>query len=215
MKKSTKKVLSVILSVMLLCSVMSISVFATENDPFITVYITEDMFTEGGYDTENRTPIIQTYKVGVSPVSHLMPGYSAITFNRSDINTTTTRAYYNSTLVGNANVLDAIIYALLTENQTPVCYWDTWNSPNGGYVYSFSPDGMPDTYDTEYGVEVDNVLYDIYSGTGLKVAFTQANGVVDEPALYANNYSLSDNMVIVLDMSEYLIYYPAWTGSSK
>ena len=212
--RNFKKALSLCLVLVMLCSVMSISAFASNDDPYVTVYITEGMFTEGGYDDNAGEPIIQTFMVGEDPSDYLMSGYTAISFNRSDINTTTTRAYYNSSLTGSANVLDAIIHALRSKTQTPVCYWDTWNSPNGGYVYSFSPDGIPETYDTEQDTK-NGVLYDVYSGTGLKVAFTQANGTVDEPTNYATNYTLTDNMVIVLDMSDYVIYYPAWTGSGE
>lgn len=212
-----KRILSMVLVVLLLCSMLSISAFASPADPTVTVYITTGMFTQGGY--ANGAPVIQTYKTNENPANHLMSGYTAITFNMSSINTTSTRAFYNSSLTGPANVLDAIIHAVQVAGQTPSCGWDGSWYPYGGYINSFSPDGVP-TYNTPYsdpkvegGVTVN---YTVYSGTGLKVACTQefededtgtTYTVLDETAYYATNYPLLDNMTIVLDYGPYVIYY--------
>ena len=63
MKKTSKKVLSVVLVVMLLCSMLSITALATDPpaEPSVTVYITKNLFDAGGYDFDEHEPLLQTY----------------------------------------------------------------------------------------------------------------------------------------------------------
>lgn len=216
------KLLAVVLSIVMVFGVFGIPTFASPTDKEVTVYVTTNMFSEGGYDDDNHCPLIQTYKKTENPANHLMSGYTAINVKESDLNAyglSTIRAYYNSSFTGNANVLDAIIYALITKGQTVYCGWDSYTSPNGGYVSSFYNDGIPSYDPTQYNVpKTENgntVYYTVYSGTGLKVACTQTfydiddnpYTELDEIAQYATQYELTDEMVIVIDMSDYVIYY--------
>ena len=77
--------------------------------------------------------------------------------------------------------------------------WDTWNTPNGGYISSVA--GFTGESKTEE-VEINNVLYTKYSGSGWNIAFKQGNGF-EVPAYYGNNYPVTNGMIIVFDFSAY------------
>jgi len=222
MFKKFKKLAALILTVVMVFGVMSISAYASATDPEVTVYVTTNMFETGEYDDVNHCPVIQTFKKTESPSNHLMTGYTPITVKVSDLTTyglSSIRSYYNSSFTGNANVLDAIIYALIGKGQTVYCGWDSFTSPNGGYINSFYNDGIPAYNDPAYNVpKVEGgttVYYTIYSGTGLKVACTQefededeeTYYALDEISEYATRYELTDGMDIVIDLSPYVIYY--------
>ena len=210
MKKTSRKVLSVVLAVMLLCSIMSISVFA-DNDPSVTVYITTGMFTEGGYNTTTNRPELQHYNSSTVPGSG---NYFNSTIGKqiikiSDINVSTTKGYYGnpsvSDLEASPNVLDAIIFALTNKGYTPVGGWDSWG--DGGYISYFTPDGS--TYynpNNPTQVTKNGVTYYVYTGTGWQIACTQ-NGSLSEIDSYGTNFGLVDGMDIVFDLSNYTIYY--------
>lgn len=216
-----KKIMVLALALVMLCGLMNVNAFASADDPEVTVYVTTGMFSLGGYDDTNRCPVVQTYKSSEDPGSHLLTGFSgAITVKSSVIQTnlSSIRAKYApSGYTSDINVLDAIICALtVNTSHTISCGWDSYNSPNGGYINSFTPGGVPSynaTTSAEKEEYVDGVLtpvqYTVYSGTGLKIAYnTASGGTITEPSTYSTGQTIVDGMVIVLDLSAYEIYYP-------
>lgn len=223
MKKNIRKVLSLVLVLVMLCSMMSISAFATDGPPSVTVYITKNMFTAGGFDTTTNQPVLQTYIGGTPPTSNYFYANDTTGFSKQVIPISTiasavntTKGYYGNpaltAIPQSPNVLDAIVVALTNYSKTPYGGWDTYSSPNGGYISGFSPDGG-----TSYGGssvyyvlnEDDEIIatYDVYTGTGWQIACTQS-GTIQACSTYGSNYGLFDGMVIVFDLSSYSIYYP-------
>ena len=186
---------------------MSTTAFASSSDPYVTVYITSGMFTLGGFDYNNNQPIYQTYDSSKNPANNMLTGYIAKSFYASAIPTAATQAKYlpsGTTLSYSPNVLDAAIYALMSQTTSINCGWDSYNA--GGYINSFTPNGTP-TYGPTYTVTINGVTYTVYSGKGIQIACTQG-GTISGISSYATNYALADNMVIVVDISPYVIFYP-------
>ena len=217
--KKTRKLFAAILAVVMLFSIMSISTYASPEDPEVTVYFTTNMFSPGGY-VDGVGPVISTYRSDYDPQEHSNTGFSylGIKVKRSEIlaNLASIRGEYAPAgYTSNPNILDAVIFALKDNNYTVSCGWDSYNTPNGGYINSYSPNGVAVTYPTYMdtktetigGVEVETDYY-VYSGIGIRYAFG-TNGNITEPSLYATNYEISDGMEIVVDYSYYQFYYPA------
>lgn len=223
MKKTSKKVLSVVLVVMLLCSMLSITAFASPANPEVTVYITRGMFTSGGIDPITYQPVLQHYVGGIPSTSNYFNSVLGV-HTISIANIPSMKTYYGNVGSGayTPNVLDAIAYVLTTTETLdtsdptgttymPVGGWDAYTTPNGGYISSFSPEGGT-TYNsgTVYVAPNGSMFYN-YTGTGWQVACTQTVGGVTsvrEVDYYATQYGLFDGMVIVFDLSTYDIYYP-------
>ncbi len=216
--KKLRKILSLALVLVMLCSMMNLSAFASADDPEVTVYITRNMFTEGGYSEVKKEPVLQEYIGGLPSASNYFNSVLGMhTVKISDISSMS--SYYGSpsSIPNTPNVLDAILHVLTTtktadttdaEETTyaPVGGWDSYTVPNGGYISYFSPEGGT-TYNDATSVTKNNVVYDVYTGTGWQIACTQS-GTVKECSNYGTSYSLSDGMVIVFDLSAYSIYYP-------
>ena len=209
-----KRVVSMVLVMLLLCSMLSISALA-DNEPTVTVYFTSTMFTDGGYDFVNETPILQHYDSTKNPANNpFANNFGCQVISISEINTyvTAARAVYNapSTFTGNPNVLDAIYTGLVKMGRSPYGGWDPTvypNKPCGGYITGFNSDGNPQYGPSSSYEDGDGNIYDIYTGYGWQIACTQS-GTVTECNYYGTNYPLFDGMVIVFDYSHYTIYYP-------
>lgn len=213
MKKTSRKALSLFLAVLMLCSIMSISAFATSDDPEITVYFTTGNFSSGGYNFITDTAIDSVYQ-GNSPTPATSTAFSndlfAVTLNVSDIDTTATRVYYNAptSFTGNPNVLDVVIQVLIDAGRTPYGGWDSYNTPNGGYLTGFANDGSTNYYGyTEY--HYNGHLYYHYTGTNWQIAYnTTSGGTLYATSTYATSITnLFDGMHIVVDLSDYDMYY--------
>lgn len=201
-----------LLCLVMLCSIMSISAFASEAEPSVTVYITTGMFTEG-------TPSDpQHYQSGVNPAAHPLNNSHtwAQTVTLSNVNKalTTTQGIYHG-VAGRMevpNLLDAIIVAL---HQAGIQYvditggWDDYDpSQPGGYINGFTPGGEPKVNETKTET-IDDITYRVYSGTGWQIAYGTAVSNIEAIDLYGTNYGLEDGMIIVFDLSPYAFYYEA------
>ncbi len=214
--KNFKKLLSICLVIVMLCGVMSIDVFAHSDTDVYTVYFTRGNFTTGGYDFDTDTYIASTYQ-GTSPTPASSTAFASdlfpVTVTRSSINTTTTRAIYapNSECTGDINVLDVILTALISKGRTPYGGWDSYNTPNGGYITGFDDDGSTDYYGYEEYVAPNGDLYYKYTGTNWQIAYnTSVNGTLSAASTYGTSITdLFNGMVIVFDLSDYEMYYPA------
>ena len=202
--KHMRKALSLLLVLAMVVCFAVPAMAASPEGATVTVYITRGKFTKGGIDS-NGNQIPQAYIGGV-PTSYVkkyevkpsaitaaeLAGYRA-SYKNPDTTSTT------------VNVLDAIACALTKNNYSYTGGWDTWNTPNGGYISSVA--GFTGESKTEE-VEVNNVLYTKYSGSGWNIAFNQGNGF-EVPAYYGNNYPVTNGMIIVFDFSAYELYYAA------
>ena len=210
MKKSIKKVLSLALVLVMLCSMMSISAFAYSDDDEYTVYFTEDLFDTGSYNFTNDTYTDSSY-IGTNPPSSTSAFSSdlmEVTVRRGDIDTVATRAIYApyGEYTGDINVLDVILTALLDNSRTPYGGWDTYN--NGGAIYGFGGDGSTDYFG--YVEEIHNAkLYRKYTGTNWQIAYnTYDDGPLAASSVYGSSVTnLFHGMDIVFDLSNYTMYY--------
>jgi hypothetical protein len=211
MKKTSRKALSLFLAVLMLCSIMSVTAFASPTDPEITVYFTRGNFTTGGYDFANDTYIPSVYQ-GTSPAPDSSTAFASdmfvTTVKLSEINTTFTRSVYSAptSFTANPNALDVIITAINKFSRTPYGNWDSYNY--GGYIEGFLADGSTDYYGyTEY--YYGSHLYYNYTGTNWQIAYnTTIGGNLYASSVYGTGVTnLFDGMVIVFDLSTYNMYY--------
>ena len=205
--KHMRKALSLLLVLaMVVC--FAVPAFAADTDTAtVTVYVTTGMFTEGGYDPDHGTFLEQEFRDGESLDTHLFNGFEAVPLDGATIAALfdTIRPVYGkeANYSENVNVLDAIICALQANGFDCNGGWDSVNNPNGGYVHSVTPGGIPTGGMTTENI--NGVKYNKYYGTGWRIAIGQ-NGVFTAPALYGTSYNIEDGMTIVFDLSDYIIY---------
>ena len=202
--KHMRKALSLLLVLAMFVCFAVPAMAASPEGATVTVYITRDMFTKGGIDS-NGNQIPQAYIGGV-PASYVKK-YEVKPSEITAAKLAEYRASYKNpdTTSTTVNVLDAIACALTENNLTYTGGWDTYNTPNGGYISSVS--GFSGE-SASARVRVNGTWYMKYSGSGWNIAFNQGNGF-EVPAYYGNNYPVTNGMIIVFDFSAYELYYAA------
>ena len=174
--KHMRKALSLFLALaMIIC--FAVPAFAADTDTAtVTVYVTTGMFTPGGYDPDHGTFLEQEFRNQETLSDHLFNGCEAAELDGVTIAAMFefTRPVYGkeANYSENANVLDAIICALMANGLEATGGWDSVNVPNGGYVHSVTPGGIPTggaTTETINGVE-----YTKYYGNGWRVYYPGA-----------------------------------------
>ncbi len=205
--KYMRKAFSLVLVLVLVVS-LGVPVFAASTDNAkVTVYVTTGMFTSGGYDSAHGTFLDQEYKNQENLSSHLFHGYEVVELDGVTISALfdSIRPVYSQTagFSENVNVLDAIVCALQANGFDCAGGWDNTAMQPGGYVHSVTPGGIPTGGATTENI--DGVTYNKYYGTGWRIAIGQ-NGTFTAPALYGTSYTIQNGMVIVFDLSPYVIY---------
>lgn len=211
-----RKALSLLLVLAMVVCFAVPAMAASPADATVTVYVTTGMFTKGGINGTTGAQIPQAFSGG-DPASHLLTGYTKVTLDIEDITSeqlTTYRGKYNAptTLSTDVNVLDAVVAALSIRGFTCAGGWDSYSTPNGGYISSVSPNGIPENHVGT--ATINGVNYTKYYGTGWNLAFTQYNEETEAfeyvvPKYYGTRYIVEDGMTIVFDLSAYELYYPA------
>ena len=141
--KHMRKALSLFLALaMIIC--FAVPAFAADTDTAtVTVYVTTGMFTPGGYDPDHGTFLEQEFRNQETLSDHLFNGCEAAELDGVTIAAMFefTRPVYGkeANYSENANVLDAIICALMANGLEATGGWDSVNVPNGGYVHSVTP----------------------------------------------------------------------------
>ena len=206
--KHMRKALSLLLVLAMVVCFAVPALAASPEGATVTVYITKDLFTKGGIDSSTGNKIDQEY-IGGIPTSYI----KKVEVDISGISTTELKALkasYNNPdaeTQTTVNVLDAIAYALSdTKSGAALGYtggWDTWNTPNGGYISSVDGyTGTPKVTEEEIG----DTLYTKYSGSGWNIAFGTGT-TLTPPEYYGTYYGVTDGMIIVFDFSKYELYY--------
>lgn len=200
--KHMRKALSLLLVLAMVVCFAVPAMAASPEGATVTVYITRDMFTEGGIDS-NGKQIPQAYIGGV-PTSYV----KKVEVKPSEITASELAQYRNSysnpnTTSTTVNVLDAIACALTKSNLTYTGGWDTYSTPNGGYISAVS--GFTGNSKVET-VEIDGIEYTKYSGSGWNIAFNRGSGF-EVPQYYGTSYDVANGMIIVFDFSAYALYY--------
>ena len=209
--KHMRKALSLLLVLAMVVCFAVPAMAATPSNVTVTVYVTTGMFTEGGYNSTTGKIEAQTFLQTENPANHLFDKYVKTEVSTSRVSAKTLASYrtvYNPVGLSNdMNVLDAIIAALKSNGYTCAGGWDTYNTPNGGYISSVSPNGVP-TSNTPTTKTIGDVTYTVYSGTGWQIAFKEAGATsYTVPTQYGTNYTLTNGMTIIFDLSPYVIYY--------
>lgn len=200
--KHMRKALSLLLVLAMVVCFAVPAMAASPEGATVTVYITTDMFTEGGIDDDGNQ-VLQAYKGGV-PTSYV----KKVEVNTSEIDAKTLAEYkasYNNpnTTSTTMNVLDAVACALTKSNLTYTGGWDTYSTPNGGYISAVS--GFTGNSKVET-VEIDGIEYTKYSGSGWNIAFNRGSSF-EVPQYYGTSYDVTNGMIIVFDFSAYALYY--------
>jgi hypothetical protein len=225
MKKNMKRVLSLALVLLMLCSVMSISAFATSSNPTVIVYATTGMFTTGGYDPNTQTisdPTLLNVHPSTKLISGFFTGFDGTNYWFDELSMSDPdfvdfyEAIYDapSDFSNHVNILDAVIFAMVFNGYD--CYggWDSYTSPNGGYIYNV------DSYNSSYygsstptynALTLNGVNYDRYQGTGWRILVKYPGGSFQELEHYYTEYPIVDGMEIIFDYSPFDIYWPAYT----
>lgn len=219
--KTTRRILSLLLCLVMLCGIMSITASATATNPTVLVYATEGMFTTGGYNPDhgfinqtlqNLNPedhlISTSFFTGYDTVDDIYYGYDreSIAVDLIGCQAVYAPLGYSSTTV---TVLDAIIYAMQLNGYTCTGGWDSLTTPNGGYVHSVSDDatnysGTVTVY--AEALTVDGVVYDMYIGNGWRIAVKYPGGSFAALEKYGTYYPIVDGMEIIFDYSPYVMY---------
>ena len=205
MKHLKKKLLALVLIAVMLFSMNSISILAASTDSYeVTVYVTCGMFTYGGYDYDTYSPI-EREVIQADPEDHLFGWYEVVNVDGLTISSTVDRSVYSApaTLSEDANILDAIVFALEFNGFECSGGWDCCTSPNGGYIHDVLPGGAG-SISVTFPV-INNVQYTCYSGTGWTIALRE-NGVNTEIEHYGTYYPIEDGMEIIFDYSPFLIF---------
>lgn len=212
--KMAKRILSLAL-VLVMVACMSVTVFATSENPSVTVYATTGMFTLGGIDA-NENFVDQEF-IGGNPAGYLIANYEPFEATAEYISygLAAYREVYNSQLGASSpvNVLDAIIFSLEANSYTCTGGWDSYTGPNGdlipgGYVHNVTgARNYPGTVTvTSNALTKGGVSYDRYSGDGWKMMIKYPNGTYETPEHYGTYYPIVDGMEIIFDYSPYVIY---------
>lgn len=218
--KTSRRILSLLLCLVMLCGVMSITVSATSADPTVVVYATEGMFTAGGYSPDHG--FIDQTLVNLDPSQHLIDpsfftGYdedsgsswydqTSIVAGLAECQAVYAPNGYSSSTV---TVLDAIIYAMQFNGYACTGGWDSNTSPNGGYVHSAiseSANYSGTVTIQENALTVDGVNYDQYTGYGWRIAVKYPDGSFEPLEHYGTNYPIVDGMEIIFDYSPYVMF---------
>lgn len=202
--KHMRKALSLLLVLAMVVCFAVPAMAASPEGATVTVYITEGMFTPGGIDDAGNQ-IFQEYKGGTIPADAKTATLKVSNLPVADL--AVLKASYGNpdTTSETVTVLDAIAYALGENNLSYTGGWDTWNTPNGGYISSVS--GYTGESNAEE-VEIGDTLYTKYSGKGWNIAFGQGD-TLTAPEYYGTSYEVTDGMTIVFDFSYYELYYAA------
>lgn len=213
MKKNIKKIAAFMLAVIMVFGLMGVVTYASELDPVVTVYITKTNFSAGGYDFEHGEYIPSEYQ-GLSDTPADSTKFSddlfAVEVHLNQINTTSTRAVYDSTYSGALNALDVIIAALQSKGKNVYGGWDTYN--DGGYITGFDGDGSSNySYYEMYYDDFSESWFRHYTGMNWQFAYnTVEDGILTESNVYGTSVTnLFDGMHIVFDLSFYNMFYPA------
>lgn len=213
MKKNIKKLAALMLAVIMAFGLMGVITYASEDDPVVTVYITRTNFSAGGYDFDDGEYIPSEYE-GLSPTPAYITRYSddlfAIDVHLNQINTTATRAVYNSGYSGALNALDVIIAALQAKGKNVNGGWDSYNG--GGYITGFDGDDSSNYfYYEDYYDDISESWFRHYTGMNWQFAYnTVEDGILTESNVYGTSVTnLFDGMHIVFDLSFYNMFYPA------
>lgn len=211
--KHMKKAFSLIMAlVMVIC--LAVPAFAASTDEAtVTVYVTTGMFTEGGYDPDHGTFKTQEFKDSENLDKHLFDGMEPLVLDAATVSALLfsedgyvgIREVYSApaTLSSDVNVLDAIICALQLNGYECEGGWDSVSTYPGGYVHSVTPNGIPTGGSTK--ATIDGVEYTKYYGTGWRIAIGQ-NDEFTTPSKYGTSFPIQDGMIIVFDLSSYVIY---------
>ena len=218
-----KRLLSLIMSVMMVVVLVVPAAAATTDTTSggtVTVYVTYGMFTKGGYDTVAKAPKAQEYNSTGLPTSDKINGnfskINGVEYSIDDIAAYSEgfRYVYGAPedFTNYPNVVDAILTAFDMEypNLTAdiVCGWDSYTTPNGGYINSI-PNGGEPVYNATTTTTLDGVNYNVYSGYGWNIAIGTSSSNISSIEHYGTEYTLTDGMIIVFDYSAYELYYAA------
>lgn len=213
--KRMKRVLALVL-VMIMVFSLNITAFASSDDPEVTVYLTTNMFTKGGYDPAHQydpdhgitVPELKDENPACHPFDQTEPidvDWDTIEVFLDDIRDSTTGYNAPTTLSSDVNALDAIWFALMMEGYVPSGGWDSISTTPGGYIHQVYPNGIPTTGQTTI-VNIAGVDYYKFTGTGWRIALKYPNGDWHEAAAYGTYFTIVDGMQIIFDISEYEIY---------
>mgnify|MGYP007066603886 CR=1 FL=1 len=217
-----KKVFAVMMALVMTMTMMfatTTNAFASADEPSVTVSVTYGNFnptgnyTGNGFPNLNLTPTIDNYEVAVSTVDDYISYF--------DLKSVYLPANVTDPMNGEASVLDAIIAAVWdnfsneTGNGDPTVVggWDSWTTPNGGYISNILNYPLTANATTYFKGENGN-KWGRSTGTGWNIAYKYENGNMTVPAIYASNISLEDGMEIVFDVSPYDMTWDtgvAWT----
>lgn len=116
-------------------------------------------------------------------------------------------------LLGEASVLDAIILACIENGYDLDAGWDSYSTPNGGYISNIAKYQLITNAPTYYQGANGN-MWGNATGTGWNIAYTHDNGMMKEAEIYASNIEITDGMDIIIDVSPYDMHWDtgvAWT----
>ena len=215
-----KRIISLLMAVMMLVALVVPASATTDTSGTVTVYVTYGMFTEGGYDTAAKASKDQEYNSTGLPTSDNINGnfsnINGVEYSIEDIAAYSEgfRYVYGAPedFTNYPNVVDAILTAFDMEypNLTAdiVCGWDSYTTPNGGYINSI-PNGGEPVYNATTTTTLDGVNYNVYSGYGWNIAIGTSSSNISSIEHYGTEYTLTDGMIIVFDYSAYELYYAA------
>ncbi len=221
-KKRSRRIIAVMMAMVMTMAMMfamTTTSFASTADPSVKVSVTYGNFDTSGNYTGNgfinaQLPTqIANYNVDIATVDYYI----------SDMNLKSVYlpAGVTDPQAGDATVIDAIIAAVWDNysnedengNPTVVGGWDSWTTPNGGYISNIVNYPLVSNATTYFKGENGN-KWGRSTGTGWNVAYKYADGTMTAASGYTSNIKLVDGMEIIFDVSPYDMTWDtgsAWT----
>lgn len=218
MKKNLKKILSIVMILTMVFAMTATAFANTNTDGYVTVSVLQNSFNlSGGYvsngpavtlgtDENGNAVTIVNYQVPISKVEEF------IADSEDDLKSVYLPSGVTDPMDGTASVADAIIAAVWEKCgkysddaetvPTVTGGWDSWTSPNGGYISNIV--NYPLQYnDVTYFEGENGNKWGRSTGTGWNIAYKYANGTMVAATQYTTNIALVGGMEIIFDVSSY------------
>ncbi len=210
-KKVFKRIFVITMAVAMVFA-MSATAFAQENfadyallrTNQVKVSVTQNNFDTSGNYVGGGTPL--AFNVNGNPNVYITNQSKSVAQFNQIATTTWKRAHYlpsnvPNPLPGKASVVDAILNICEMNGLTTQSGWDSYNTPNGGYISNLNNITLP--YNVTYYQGANGNKWGHATGSGWQIAYRIGTGNYIVSATYLTSTKVAPNMEIIMDLSPF------------